>query len=205
MSRRRSLSCGSLVSSVWSGLHQQDLILQVSQCSHTLACTLAMWGVCAHIGSDKPVTFMNRNADDVSPVGILSLATYLRFWGWTYLAVTLAVAALKHEVNFRAPAGALHPKPYTLNTCRGWSSCTSLVTLAVGNAEARGQLQGRRLRNCTSRVICCVRRREDICSLCKQGVGSAGLLDGLLVAKLCLCIWICSTSCTEGWLQNFFS
>lgn len=47
-----------------------------------------------------------RSADDVSPVGILSLATYLRFWGWTYLAVTLAVAALKHEVNFRAPAGA---------------------------------------------------------------------------------------------------
>jgi hypothetical protein len=56
---------------------------------------------------------LRRNADDVSPVGILSLATYLRFWGWTYLAVTLAVAALKHEVNFRAPAGAQTPEPLT--------------------------------------------------------------------------------------------
>ena len=117
VSRRRSLSCGSLTSSFWLDLLQQNLMTQRSQCSHTLACTLAKSGVCPHIGSDKLFTLTNRNADDVSPVGILSLATYLRFWGWTYLAVTLAVAALKHEVNFRAPAGALNPKVSTAAVC----------------------------------------------------------------------------------------
>lgn len=36
-----------------------------------------------------------------SPVGVLSLAAYLRAWGWAYLAITLAIAALKAERNFQ--------------------------------------------------------------------------------------------------------
>ena len=40
-----------------------------------------------------------------SPVGVLSLAAYLRAWGWAYLAITLAIAALKAERNFQ-PRGA---------------------------------------------------------------------------------------------------
>lgn len=44
-----------------------------------------------------------------APVGVLSLAAYLKFWGWAYLAITLAVAALKRESNFRQPAGESVP------------------------------------------------------------------------------------------------
>ena len=40
-----------------------------------------------------------------SPVGLLSLAAYLRAWGWAYLAITLAIAALKAERNVQ-PRGA---------------------------------------------------------------------------------------------------
>ena len=40
-----------------------------------------------------------------SPVGVLSLAAYLRAWGWAYLAITLGIAALKAERNFQ-PRGA---------------------------------------------------------------------------------------------------
>ncbi|BDA49693.1 Acetyl-coenzyme A transporter 1 [Coccomyxa sp. Obi] len=35
-----------------------------------------------------------------SPDGHLTLAVYLRAWGWAYAAVTLLIAALKREVNF---------------------------------------------------------------------------------------------------------
>ena len=46
-----------------------------------------------------------RGPEAASPVGVLTLAAYLRFWGWAYLAITLAVAALKRETNFVEPAG----------------------------------------------------------------------------------------------------
>ncbi len=38
--------------------------------------------------------------------GHLTLAVYLRAWGWAYAAVTLLIAALKREINF-PPLGAL--------------------------------------------------------------------------------------------------
>ncbi len=43
-----------------------------------------------------------------APEGHLTLAVYLRAWGWAYAAATLLIAALKREVNFPA-MGAPQP------------------------------------------------------------------------------------------------
>ena len=40
-----------------------------------------------------------------APEGVLSLAAYLRAWGWAYLCITLLIAVLKTERNFQ-PRGA---------------------------------------------------------------------------------------------------
>jgi len=39
-----------------------------------------------------------------APDGYLTLAFYLRAWGWAYALATLLIAAFKREVNF-PPAG----------------------------------------------------------------------------------------------------
>jgi hypothetical protein len=40
--------------------------------------------------------------------GHLTLAVYLRAWGWAYAVITLLIAALKREVNF-PPLGTARP------------------------------------------------------------------------------------------------
>ncbi|KAK9804906.1 hypothetical protein WJX72_011247 [[Myrmecia] bisecta] len=37
------------------------------------------------------------------PQGIVTLGSYLRFWGWFYIFITLIVALFKSEINFRNP------------------------------------------------------------------------------------------------------
>ncbi|KAL6784386.1 hypothetical protein ACKKBF_B01590 [Auxenochlorella protothecoides x Auxenochlorella symbiontica] len=48
-----------------------------------------------------------RAPDKASDGGIVTLAGYLRFWGWAYLVLTLAIAALKKEGGRPRPAPAV--------------------------------------------------------------------------------------------------
>ena len=50
-----------------------------------------------------------------SPVGVLSLAAYLRAWGWAYLAITLVIAACKAERNFQ-PRGENHARVFCIGS-----------------------------------------------------------------------------------------
>lgn len=38
--------------------------------------------------------------------GILPLAGYLKFWGWSFVVITILIAVFKHETNFQ-PAGVV--------------------------------------------------------------------------------------------------
>lgn len=38
-------------------------------------------------------------------MGLLSLTAYLKFWGWVYLIVTLAIALFKREAIFLSHPG----------------------------------------------------------------------------------------------------
>lgn len=79
--------------------------------------------------------------------GVQKLHWLSRFWGWTYLAVTLAVAALKRETNFRMPAGDLfaqivrrdgttgvgqHIKPGQLISCPCHPAACLLLVALIG-------------------------------------------------------------------------
>jgi PAT family acetyl-CoA transporter-like MFS transporter 1 len=48
-----------------------------------------------------------RPADAPQDYGLLTLDTYLKFWGWAYLAVTLGLALLKREERTREREGIM--------------------------------------------------------------------------------------------------
>ncbi len=71
-----------------------------------------------------------------APEGLLPLATYLRAWGWAYLAITLAIAYFKAERNFQQ--GGARPGESAGCACigrlRGVASGACMTTLCLVTA-----------------------------------------------------------------------
>lgn len=70
-----------------------------------------------------------RESGSSLPVGVLSLSTYLKFWGWMFAAITLLVAIFKRETNFCQATGETPALQQEVNLKEAYAQLWQVIRL----------------------------------------------------------------------------
>lgn len=104
---------------------------------HDLKLLYVVWLCLPLVGLEFSMGELN-SAGAALPVGVLSLSAYLKFWGWAYAIITLAVALFKREQELRqAGASQKHKVPFLLETTIKIETCAEHGSVSMNMSFSR--------------------------------------------------------------------